>query len=154
MSGYQIADEPRPSSLARFAVNPLFPFLAAMLGGVWIAWPWFAFNSFAIGSPTRKSEILWLAGGLAVVVVLTLGLIAGVNTRALPSAAAPYAGLVLSVAKLAVLYAVFLLQSRTVEIYQYYGGVLANGVWGLLLSFYFRGPVTDGMPTLVRLVLG
>ena len=33
MSGYQIADEPAPSTFARFAVNPLYPMLASMLAG-------------------------------------------------------------------------------------------------------------------------
>jgi hypothetical protein len=154
MSGYQIADEPKPSPLARLAVNPLFPFLAVMLGGVWIAWPWFAFNSFAIGSPTRKREIAWLVGGILLALLLTAAVFVSVGLGALPVSGVPYAMLVITVVKLAVLYAVFLLQSRTIEIYQYYGGKLATGVWVLVLSFYFRSPVIDALPDMARLVLG
>jgi len=44
--GYRIADEPRPGALSQLAVNPLWPLLAVMLGGTWIAWPWFALNTF------------------------------------------------------------------------------------------------------------
>jgi hypothetical protein len=154
VAGYQIADEPTPKTLARFAVNPIFPFLAAMLGGVWLSWPWFAFNSFAVGSPTRKAELTWLAGGAVAVVALSVGLLAGIGSSALPVTAAPYAALLVTVVKLAVVYAVYLMQSRTIEIYQYYGGQLANGVWVLFLAFYVRGSLLEGMPVLAQLVLG
>ena len=52
---YHIADEPAASPLSKYAVSPLWPMLAVMFGGAWLAWPWFAVNAFAIGSASRKS---------------------------------------------------------------------------------------------------
>ena len=63
---YRIADEPAPGSLAVVATSPLWPFIAVMLGGVWLSWTWFAVNSFAVGSPSRRREIIWIVAGLAV----------------------------------------------------------------------------------------
>jgi len=148
MSGYQIADEPAPSTLARYAVNPLFPMLAWMFAGVWFAWPWFAFNSFAIGSPTRRAELAWLVAGLIVPTIVGLFLIV-----VLPREAAAYIELVIVVLKIVVLYAVYLLQSRTVEIYEYYGGKLVNGVWPLLAAVYLGDRLLADLPLPLLLML-
>jgi hypothetical protein len=153
MSGYQIADEPAPSTLARFAVNPLYPMLAAMLAGVWFAWPWFAFNSFAVGSPTRRAELAWLAAGLILPPAIGAGLLAARGAGLLPASAGPYIGLAVIVAKLVVVYAVFLLQSRTIEIYEYYGGKLVNGLWPLLAAFYLGDRLIADLPVVLRLML-
>ena len=153
MSGYQIADEPAPSTLARFAVNPLYPMLAAMLAGVWFAWPWFAFNSFAIGSPTRRAELAWLVAGLILPPAIGSALILARGAELLPASAGPYIGLAVIVAKLVVVYAVFLLQSRTIEIYEYYGGKLVNGIWPLLAAFYVGDRLLQGAPVLLQLAL-
>jgi hypothetical protein len=153
MSGYQIADEPAPSTLARYAVNPLYPMLAAMLGGVWFAWPWFAFNSYAIGSPTRRAELGWLVAGLVVPPAVAAVLLYAVGVGTLPRGSAPYIGLCVVVLKLVVVYAVFLLQSRTIEIYEYYGGKLVNGVWPLLAALYFGDRLLADLPVLLFLML-
>jgi hypothetical protein len=153
MSSYQIADEPAPSTLARFAVNPLYPMLAAMLAGVWFAWPWFAFNSFAIGSPTRRAELAWLVVGLIAPPAIGSALILARGAELLPASAGPYIGLAVIVAKLVIVYAVFLLQSRTIEIYEYYGGKLVNGIWPLLAAFYVGDRLLQGLPVLLQLTL-
>lgn len=152
-TAYRIADEPRPSTLAQLAVNPLFPFLAMMLGGTWIAWPWFALNSFAVGSPTRGRELLWLAGGAVATVALSFGVFALVGSDTLATRGARYALLTVIVAKLTTSYAVFTLQSRTIEIYQYYGGKLQNGAIPLVLAFLFGSRVLRQLPALWHLVL-
>ena len=148
MSGYQIADEPAPSTLARYAVNPLFPMLAWMFAGVWFAWPWFAFNSFAIGSPTRRAELAWLIAGLIVPTAVGLGL-----SAVLPRSADAYVELAIVVLKIVVLYAVYLLQSRTIEIYEYYGGKLVNGVWPLLAAVYLGDRLLADLPLPLLLML-
>jgi hypothetical protein len=153
MSAYQIADEPAPSTLARYAVNPLYPMLAFMFAGVWFAWPWFAFNSFAIGSPTKRAELAWLAAGLIVPSAVGWALLFARAANALPEASAPYIGLVIVVLKIVAVYAVFLLQSRTIEIYEYYGGKLVNGVWPLLAAFYFGDRLIEGLPIPLQMML-
>jgi hypothetical protein len=153
MNAYQIADEPAPSTLARYAVNPLYPMLAFMFAGVWFAWPWFAFNSFAIGSPTKRAELTWLAAGLIVPSAVGWALLFARAGNSLPEASAPYIGLVIVVLKIVVVYAVFLLQSRTIEIYEYYGGKLVNGVWPLLAAFYFGDRLIEELPIPLQMML-
>ena len=111
---YAIPDEPRPSPYNHLAVRPSGPLLAAMLCGSWLSLPWFAFNSFAIGSPTRKKELSLCALSLAGAIVLGLivsalwrgGLLESITARRL---------VVLAVVtwKLTLAYWIFLVQSRT-----------------------------------------
>jgi hypothetical protein len=61
--------------------------------------------------------------------------------------------LVIVVAKLAVVYALYNLQARTIEIYEYYGGTLNNGALLLAAAFFFRGRLLDSLPGLAQLVL-
>jgi hypothetical protein len=153
MKSYQIADEPAPSTLARYAVNPLYPMLAAMLAGVWLAWPWYVFNSFAIGSPTRRTELAWLVGGLVLPAGVGWMLLAAGVSGLLPAWSPPYIGLLVVVMKIIVVYAVFILQSRTIEIYEYYGGKLVNGIWPLLAGFYVGDRLLVDLPIVLRLAL-
>ena len=60
-AAYTIPDEPRASPFNHLVVRPNGPLLAAMLCGGWMTWPWFAFNSIAMGSPTRKKELAMCA---------------------------------------------------------------------------------------------
>src|SRR4051795_9855112 len=68
MAKYEIIDEPLPGRLAGIIVNPFYVLLAQMLGGAWLAWPWFLLNSRALGSSTRTREtkLLALAVGASV----------------------------------------------------------------------------------------
>ena len=153
MKGYQIADEPAPSTFAKYAVNPLFPMLAMMFAGVWFAWPWFAFNSFAVGSPTRRAELAWLVVGLLVPAGVGMALLTARQAGWLPQFSPAYVGVVVVVLKLVAVYAVFLLQSRTIEIYEYYGGKLVNGVWPLLAALYLGDRLLADLPAYLLLAL-
>ena len=137
-SAYRIADEPAPSALAHLAVNPFWPFLAVMFGGAWLSWPWFALNAVAVGSPTRRRELAVAFGGFAltgVLVVLILGL---AGTGRIPQSGVAYALLLLTVVKLGVTYWLHALQSRTFEIYEYYGGAVRQGFLVLLAAYFLR----------------
>ncbi|KAF1053421.1 MAG: hypothetical protein GAK43_01419 [Stenotrophomonas maltophilia] len=143
-SAYRLLDEPRPGRLARMAVEPLWPLLSMMLAGSWLGLPWFVFNSLAVGSPTRKREILVALLCLVGSLVLAAGLIYLVEARWLPvGAPLQYALLSLTVWKLAMAYWLFSLQSGTVEIYRYYGGELSRfGILVLLAgAFVVREPL-------------
>jgi hypothetical protein len=153
MAKYKIADEPTPSTLAKFAVNPLFPFLTVMLGGAWLGFAWFAVNSFAVGSPTRTKEIAWLLGGLGAAALLVAATTVALGSGVLETRHVAYAALVVLVAKLAAAYAVHILQSRTIEIYEYYGGVLRNGLPLAVVSFLVGPRLIESVPTALRLVL-
>lgn len=156
---YRIPDEPAPSHLTRYAVNPLFPFLSFMFLGLWFAWPWFAFNAYAVGSPTRRLEVAWLGIGLVAIFILVSTILYLVGAGILPKGAIPYIGIPVIVAKIAVLYAVFVLQARTIEIYEYYGGELQKGAWKVLIFAYLaqrlvsRQVAEDSIPFLLIWVL-
>jgi hypothetical protein len=124
---YRILDEPRASGLAQLVVNPLWPLLALMLAGSWLALPWFALNAFALGSATRVRETLlvlsWAPLLFALLWVLgALRLYAGV-----PAAAMPYLAILITVAKLALGYALLTLQQRSFALFEYFGGQVRNG---------------------------
>jgi hypothetical protein len=150
---YRIADEPAPSHLARLAVNPLFPFLTVMLGGAGLGFAWFAFNSFAVGSPTKPRELAWLFGGLVAVALLLFAADSALETGLLQTRHLPYAGLVFIVAKLAATYAVYVLQSRTIEIYQYYGGALKNGLPLVIAALLLGDRLLEPLPVFLRVIL-
>ncbi|WPO98672.1 hypothetical protein SFA35_18820 [Pseudomonas sp. HR96] len=148
-STYRIDDEPRPSAWARLAVSPLWPLLGLMLGGTWLGLPWFAFNSVAVGSPTRTRELTLVAVGIAGSVVIGLMLVHAVNVGYIRSAASwQYALLLVLIWKLAIGYALFVQQSATIELYQYYGGVLNRFgiVVVLLATFVLRDPIISAIP--------
>ena len=136
---YRIQDEPRPGALGHLVVNPVFPLLALMMGGAWLGIPWFVFNGFAMGSTTRRKETV-----LAVLLVpgtLLLFFLLGIlmKLEVLTTASMPYAGVGITVWKLAVGYALFNLQQRNFALHEYYGGVVRNGTLVLVASI-FIGP--------------
>ncbi|HEY0194071.1 MAG TPA: hypothetical protein VGC42_23295 [Kofleriaceae bacterium] len=131
---YQIADQPTESSLRAYVVRPSMPLLAAMLAGAWLAWPWFAFNAIAMGSPTRKRELGLCAAAFAITGALALILIALVRREIIPVEGMPlrFALLAIVTFKLGISYYLATIQGRTFAIYEYYGGPIrdANRVLG------------------------
>jgi len=123
---YQIADEPHESSLSQYVVRPDAPLLALMLCGAWLAWPWFAFNSLALGSPTKRREIGLCVVAVAGTAVLAAILIALWRAGVLRGPSLKLALLAISAWKLTFAYWVCTLQSRTFHVYEYYGGVVRS----------------------------
>jgi len=151
---YRIADEPVPGPLAVVATNPLWPFIAVMLGGVWLSWGWFAINSFAVGSPSRRKEILWIITGLLVSAIMIFAILASAERGIIAKAHIKYAMLTVTVWQLGVSYVLYMLQSRTIEIYEYFGGVLRNGFFFLVLAAFIGRPmVAAKLPAFLKLVL-
>ena len=138
-SVYRLADEPRPSTISNLAVNPFWPLLASMLAGVWLAWPWFIVNATAVGSPTRRREIVGIIIGLAGSAALLFGLIVLRESGTLPAGSIPYAVIAMTVWKLGVSYWLYMTQQRTFGIWEYYGGVARNGMLLLVIGF-IAGP--------------
>lgn len=152
--GYAIADEPEASRLAHLTVRPSMPLLALMLGGAWIAWPWFALNAYAMGSPTRRRELaLAIAGFLGGVVLaaLVVGLHAGeiIDTRV-----ARYLVIGVIVFKLGGGYVIHALQSRTFAVYEHFGGAVRSGRMVLIGSLIVRVMILVGLGDFWSLVLG
>jgi len=150
---YRIVDEPAPSPLERLTVNPFWPLLGSMLGGAWLAWPWFALNSFALGRGRRFDVDLAVLGlGLSLNAALVLGLEKALQLHLIEGA--QYFALIPQAARLTVLYIVFLRQQRTFQLFEHFGGVGRNGMLVVILAAFMRGSVLSPLPPLLRLLLG
>ncbi len=134
---YQIADEPHETSLAAYVVSPSAPLLASMMCGAWMAWPWFAFNAIAMGSPMTLCAIA--LGGSALLGAIMLALVdAGWIPLGTPF---KFAMLAISTWKLALAYYISTVQSRTFHVYEYYGGNVRNAGSIIGTGFWLKGLV-------------
>jgi hypothetical protein len=150
---YQIADEPQPSTYARYAVSTHWPLLAQLLGGSWIGLPWFIFNGRAVGSATRNEElraaIFSLVASLLFAFV-AFGVIdaAGIHptesaervadTLGLPDRTYAYAWVVIIAIKVWFAYRINWLQAKSLAIHESYGGKLLSGAAIVAGSFVAR----------------
>lgn len=150
---YRIVDEPQPGSLTQLAVAPFWPLLALMLGGAWLAWPWFAVNGLAVGSATRRREIGLVIGALVVSVVIAA------TVYLLDEGTSEWViqlfVLALQIVKLGFGYALFNMQARSFGLFEYFGGTRRNGMFVVLAGAFLRakllGAISDH--TLLLLVL-
>lgn len=120
---YIISDEPQQSRFGHLVVRPSGILFAAMFCGTWLALPWFAFNGYAMGSPTRRKELALCALTLGVTVVLaTIFVVLWDRDIIESSTGVRLFALVVTTWKLGMLYAIETVQSRTFGVYEYYGG--------------------------------
>lgn len=126
---YAIIDEPRPGALQQWVVNPLWPFFALMFAGSWLALPWFAFNAVAMGSATRRRELLVVLLATPLKLGLFFFLMMLHQKTGLPEEALRYLLLGLTVLKLGLGYWLFNLQQPAFGLYQYFDGPVRNGVF-------------------------
>jgi hypothetical protein len=136
---YQILDEPKPSGLARFAVDPIWPLLAVMLAGNGLGVLWFVFNSYALGSPHRLRD--W--GLLILDVLLLFGLLIAiyfaVNSFWISIEQGQYIGaVVFPMLRIGIGYMFYLSQANSAELLQYFGKPLSNGLLGLIGVYLLR----------------
>lgn len=135
MAAYRLPDEPLPSGLSRYVVDPMWPLLALMLGGNVLGLAWFVFNGLALGSPTRAKEWAYAAGSLIGCALLTLAMLMAFNQGWLQGTELRYAALLPLLLKLSVGYVLYMTQSRCFEVWEHYGGAARNGMIGLLLVY-------------------
>jgi hypothetical protein len=150
---YAIIDEPAPGRFAQLAVSPTFPMFAFMLGGAWIGWLWFAINGYAFGSAARGKELLVAALSPLLALGLFFALAWAVDGQLLSERAAPYAGLVIVLAKMASMYWLFNSQVRSFALYEYFGGQKRNGVGVLFVAAAFGRQLLADVPSWLRVVL-
>ena len=139
---YQIADQPVDSSLRDYVVRPGVPLFSIMLCGAWMAWPWFAFNAIAMGSPTMRKELALCAGAFLGTGVLAAIAIALARAGVLPQGA-PFQLALLAIAtfKLTITYYISAVQERTFHVYEYYGGKVRAAGAVLTAGYWLRGLV-------------
>ncbi|MEM9192000.1 MAG: hypothetical protein AAGF12_22695 [Myxococcota bacterium] len=138
MVGYHIVDEPRAGKFSRLVVNPFWPLLALMLGGAWIAWPWFVFNGVAMGTATKLREYALVAVAVLSSFILGLLIIALYPDAELEAEGWRWALVGLRVMKLAFAYWLFVLQERSIGLHRYFGGPVRNGVAILIAAVLLR----------------
>jgi hypothetical protein len=144
---YRIPDEPRPTGLVKYAVDPMWPLLACMLGGNAIGLLWFAFNTRALGSVSALREYGHVLLSPLACVAVFLAIASGVDSHWLPSeASVAYAALAYPAVKLTIAYLLYLSQARSAELLVHYGGVLRNGAVGLFGAFLLAHNVIDKLP--------
>lgn len=124
---YTIPDEPLPGAMERWVVDPMWPLFAQMLGGSWLALPWFVFNGIALGSPDRRREWVLAAVSLLGSAALLAGLVMIDRQVGMSELAARLSLLSLLALKLGVAYALYLSQARAFELWRHFGGVPRNG---------------------------
>ncbi|HWA75316.1 MAG TPA: hypothetical protein VG937_23425 [Polyangiaceae bacterium] len=144
---YRIVDEPGPSGLSRLTVNPVWPFLASMLAGTWLAWPWFALNSACLGIDRRFYRDLILIGlSFAATLGATFALYQLYLNHVLDRTSLRYAALAPQAIRLSLLYVVYMREERTFQLFEYFGGRPANGLLPLMLGALLRGPLFSRLP--------
>ncbi|MCU7851103.1 MAG: hypothetical protein KZQ80_02705 [Candidatus Thiodiazotropha sp. (ex Monitilora ramsayi)] len=153
MNQYKIYDEPLPGPYSNLAVNPIWPFIGVMFAGIWLSWTWFLINGMVVGSPTQRKESTWIIAGLLVSVLLVFAILWFVGLDILPKEYIKYAVLGLTVWQLGVTYVLFSLQSHTIELYEYYGGVLRNGLFVVVAAVLLGNWLFKDLPPLVTMVL-
>lgn len=158
---YRIADEPSPGALGRFAVNPFWPMLASMLAGAWVGVPWYALNALALGSATRRRELVWLLAGVlgaaAAVGAIFLAYYRGLVPLASIRLVLRYGHVLVVAWRLTAAYAVFQLQESSFELHRHFGGRVVNGAPLVILAAVFpvsRYLGTDDVSYFLSLVLG
>src|SRR5687768_799073 len=126
---YRIEDEPTPGGMAKLTVNPFWPLLALMLAGGWLAWPWFVVNALAMGSSTRRKEIVVLAAGVVGLALASMALAALAASGGLPKPIIPYVvNVAFPITKLAIGYVVYAKQVRSFQLFQHFGGTVKSGM--------------------------
>jgi hypothetical protein len=144
---YRIPDEPVPGRWSTFAVNPMWPLLSLMLGGSWISILWFVFNAFAIGSHDRRRQVGLAALALVGTVVITFGIFYLAHVKILTGDTHfRFARLALMLWKLTFAYVLMNAQMRSFSLYEYYGGLVRNGLYPLIGAFVLATQLLKSVP--------
>jgi hypothetical protein len=145
-TAYRLPDEPLPSGLAKWAVDPLWPLLGVMFGGNGLGMAWFVFNGLALGSPTRGREWTVVAANLVgcLAVAIAASVLRGNGLLAKDEVA--YVLLLAVTIKLVAAYALYMMQARCFELWEYFGGRARNGLAVVIVMGLAARPLIDSLP--------
>lgn len=150
---YRIIDEPRGSAWRAWVVKPFWPWIALMLGGVWVGVPWFIFNSIAMGSPSRTREVVAAAALPLVLGGSIFGMVLLADVLGMPRVTFKYFVLPGILFKMVIGYLLFMWQSRAFELHHHFGNPARNGAIIAVAAFFLRERVLAALPDLLRLSL-
>jgi hypothetical protein len=108
-------------------VKPMWPLLAFMFGGVWLAWPWFLLNEYLMRSDDLQRQAKTVLVGLLGSIVFAFLVITLLEMEILELREARYAYLVMLTWKLGISYTLHSRQSQSFELWSYFGGLGRNG---------------------------
>jgi hypothetical protein len=140
---YRIEDEPVGSRWSEYVVSPVFPFFASMFAGAWVALPWFAFNSVALGSPKRRGDVWLVALTLALTWPVVMAILFGDDWGLWPTEAIPYLLILFVGARIAVCYVRFMRQSQVYELFEWFGGEGRSGFAVIAVGWFARSYLWD-----------
>jgi len=152
IDAYKITDEPTPGKLSSIAVSPIWPFIAIMFGGAWLSWGWTILNGMAVGSPTFRRELMWVIAGIIGSAILLFVIFTAYEQGILQKDYLKYAILIVVAWKLGVAYVLFTLQSHTIELFEYFGGKLRNGIFVIIAVVLIPFSLNKSVPTFIYLI--
>ena len=146
MTSYTIPDEPARTRFGHLVVRPSAPFLAAMLCGQWLSLPWFAFNGYAMGSPTWRKEAAMCALSFGVTVALSALYIYLWQNDIIESTTVQRLFLLgIATWKFLMGYWIQFVQSRTFHVYEYYGGQVRSSRAVIAAGYFATGFLLSGL---------
>ncbi|MCP4221522.1 MAG: hypothetical protein GY765_43260 [bacterium] len=142
---YQIVDEPQPSSLEKYVVSPIWPLFAFMFAGSWLAFPWFIFNSVAMGSSQLRKNIALVAATFFGTLFIAFGLLHLEQMKIINEANIRYAILIFLAWKLGFGYMLYIIQSRTHQLFEEFGGQTKSGLIVVVAGAFFGRKLVLGL---------
>jgi hypothetical protein len=152
--GYRIVDEPAPTALEQVIVNPVWPFLASMFAGAWLAYPWFVLNAFALGGRRRFLDLAIALGGLAASALSLFAYAILRDRMLLDESTLPYTLLLPVAVRLVSFYWLFMRQEQVFVLYTYFGGKTRNAMLVVVAASFLRSKLLGGAPLMLQALLG
>lgn len=152
--GYRIVDEPAPTTLEQVIVNPVWPLLASMFAGAWLAYPWFVLNAFALGGRRRYSDLAIAASGLGLSALCLFAYTVVADRELLGEHTAPYLLLLPVAVRLVSFYWLFMRQEQVFGLYTYFGGKTRNAMLVVVAAAFLRSKLLGGAPPFLQHLLG
>lgn len=139
---YRIADEALPSRYSGYSVQPMWPLLAVMISHPLVGLGWFILNGEFFGSATRRRERTIAIAGIVAYFCIAYALVASGGALFTNFGGfAPYVREIPILIWLGLAYWLYMMQSRSFELYVFYEGKTANGFVAMLIAYFLRRPV-------------
>lgn len=135
-------------------MNPVWPLLASMFAGAWLAYPWFVLNAFALGGRRRFADLAIAVGGLLASALCLFAYTVVADRKLLGELTAPYLLLLPVAVRLVSFYWLFMRQEQVFGLYTYFGGKKRNAMLVVVLAAFLRSRLLGGAPPLLQHLLG
>ena len=142
-----LGDRRRRVGAAKAAVvRPVYPLLALMFAGVWLAWPWFLLNEHLMKSDDLRRQAKVVALGLVGAAGIAAIVLALVEAEVLGVREARYAYVLLVAWKVGISYVLERRQGKSFSLWEYFGGQALNGLPIVLVARYLSGLIFEHLP--------